>query len=198
MGLFLKFNGTDTLTYQGSGRETVGSTEKYKPAGKLYTIAHTEYVDNKVNALKTGDLKNQVNTVSQKVDAVKQELKNEITTKLAEAMGSTSGSVEQQVNTVSGKIETAKREITETLENNYTKLTKLNEEIQKIETTIGDKVRELEPKFVQLQQTVTHTVNQDLGNLEQRIRQYVNDKIDSEIQSINNILDGIVRNTTGY
>ena len=197
-GLFLKFNGTDALTYQGSGKETVSSNDKYKPVGKVYTIAHTEYVDNKVNALKTGDLKNQVNTVSQKVDTVKQELKKEITTKLAEAMGTTSGSVEQQVNTVSGKIETAKREINETLERDYTKLTKLNEEVQKIETNIGNKVRDLEPKFTQLQQTVTQTVTQDLGALEERMKKYVNDKIDSEIQAITNILDGIVRNTNGY
>ena len=198
LGLFLKFNGTDTLTFQGSGRETVGSTEKYKPAGKIYTIAHTEYVDNKVNALKTGDLKNQVNTVSQKVDTVKQELRSEITTKLAEAMGSASGSVEQQVNTVTGKIDAAKREINETLQNSYTTLTKLNEEVQKIEMNIGNKVRDLEPKFTQLQQTVTQTVTQDLGSLEQRLRQYVNEKVETEIQAINTILDSIVRNTSVY
>ena len=197
-GMFLKFNGTDTLTYQGSGKETVSGNDKYKPVGKIYTIAHTEYVDNRVNALKTGDLKNQVNTVSQKVDTVKQELKKEITTKLTEAMGTTSGSVEQQVNTVTGKIETAKREINETLERDYTKLTKLNEEVQKIDTNIGNKVRDLEPKFTQLQQTVTQTVTQDLGALEERMKKYVNDKIDSEIQAITTILDGIVRNTNGY
>ena len=198
LGLFLKFNGTDTLTYQSSGKETAGQDEKYKPTGKNYTLAHTEYVDNKVNALKTGDLKNQVNTVSQKVDAVKQELKNEITTKLAEAMGTASGSVEQQVNTVSGKIETAKREINETLERDYTKLTKLNEEVQKIETNIGKKVRELEPKFTQLQNQVSQTVTQDLGALEARIKKYIDDKINSEIQAITQILDRIVGNTGGY
>lgn len=198
LGLFLKFNGTDTLTFQGSTKETVGGIDKYKPSEKTYTIAHTEYVDNKVNALKTGDLKNQVNTVSQKVDTVKQELKNEITTKLAEAMGTASGSVEQQVNTVTGKIEAAKTEINQNLEQNYTKLSKLNEEMQKIDTNIGNKVRELEPKFTQLQQTVTQTVTQDLTALEERLKKYVDDKINSEIQAITNILDSIVRNTNGY
>lgn len=192
LGMYLKFNGNDQLTYQGSGKETVGGKDKYKPAGKVYTVAHTEYVDNKINALKAGDLQNRVNTVSQKVDTVKNELERKITDKIAEAMGSTSGSVQQQVNTVSGKIDTAKREITETLERDYTKLTKLNEEVQKIETNIGKKVRELEPKFTQLQQTVNQTVSQDLGSLERRIKQYVDQKIDSEITAINQILATIV------
>ena len=77
-------------------------------------------------------------------------------------------------------------------------MSKLNEEVQKIETNIGNKVRDLEPKFIQLQQTVTQTVTQDLGALEERLKKYVNDKIDSEIQAITAILDGIVRNTNGY
>ena len=107
-------------------------------------------------------------------------------------MGSASGSVEQQVNTVTGKIDAAKREINETLQNSYTTLTKLNEEVQKIETNIGNKVRDLEPKFTQLQQTVTQTVTQDLYSLESRVKQYVDEKINQEMDILNNMLNKIV------
>lgn len=144
LGVFLRFD-NNNISFQKALEETRGDVKYYKPDTKINVLANKEYVDNTINttveSLKTGDIKNKVDEVSNKIDQTKTELEQRITTKLAEAMGTASGSVEQQVNTVTGKIEAAKTEITQNLEQNYTKLTKLNEEMQKIDTNIGNKVR---------------------------------------------------------
>ena len=195
LGVFLRFD-NNNISFQKALEETRGDVKYYKPDTKINVLANKEYVDNTINttveSLKTGDIKNKVDEVSNKIDQTKSELEQRITTKLAEAMGTASGSVEQQVNTVTGKIEAAKTEITQNLEQNYTKLTKLNEEMQKIDTNIGNKVRELEPKFTQLQQTVTQTVTQDLTALETRMKQYVDNKVNQEINEVQQLFNRVV------
>ena len=201
LGLLLKYNGTNLLTYQSISEETRGSSKFYKPEGKLYNIANTEYVENlittKIEALKTGDIRNKVTEVSDKIDRTKTELEQTITNKLAEAMGTASGSVEEQVNTVTGKIEAAKTEINNKLETEYTKLSKLNEEVQKIKVNIGQRVNAMEPRIQQLQQQVLQQLNQKSYELQSSIQQTYERNNQYEIERLSRILDAIVKNE-GY
>lgn len=205
LGVFLKYN-NENITFQKAVIENRDSVKYYKPDTKVNTLTTKDYVDTlidtKVESLKTGDIKNKVDEVSAKIDQTKSELEHTITSKLAEAMGTASGSVEEQVNTVTGKIEAAKTEISNKLENEYTKLSKLNEEVQKIEVNIGDRVRALEPRFEQLQQTMTSSLQSNVYSMESRINNNLNSNIRSnvnnEIQEISRILDAIVNHNPNY
>lgn len=186
-GVFIKFNG-DKLTYQNSAVNVRSGNSYYDPTGTVHTVATEAFVNEKINTMRTGEIRTEVTQLSSKIDQTKSTLESKISTDITAA--------KQEVQ---GKINQVKTDLS-----NYTTLTKHNQDISAIPATIDAKVNPVSIKANKNETEINKIRTQDLtaletrvkqyadnkdSALETRLKQYVNTEINKVVEKINRALD---------